>query len=759
MENKQPQQRGGQTPPSQQKKKSFSWLYLIVIVAVTLLLMQSCGMFSSNTKRENFSVFERDLGVSVNAEGNFVFDIDPTERRIEAVVQQETSVFVLIFSNTTDVQSFISNPSKHATYYVHSFTDVRPMLMAYNSWIRDSEGLKDRGFEIVIDSSPTPTSWFNLSNILTIVSLLVFVFIAYLIFKSFSSRGGLGNMTRNRATHTMGGSVRFENVAGIEEEKEQVEEIVQFLKSPRKFLELGARIPKGVLLVGQPGTGKTLLAKAIAGEAGVHFFSISGSDFSEMLVGVGPSRMRDLFETAKLNAPSIIFIDEIDSIARMRGVGISGASEENEQTLNQLLVQMDGFTKSEGVIVIAATNRPDILDPAVLRPGRFDRQIIVQIPDVKGREQILKVHADNKPISEDVDFKRVAQIISGFTGADIESLLNEAAIIAAKKDKKKINMSDITEGINKVILGPQKRSRIITDEDKKITAYHEAGHAIVSRILQPDQCVQEVSIIPRGMAAGYTLTNEKDVESHHKSRKFLTGRLAMYMAGRIAEKLFIGDFCTGSSQDIKVATDLAERMVTQFGMSDKLGALYCGQEDEMALRMYNTTQRSESLQSIIDTEIKALMAGAEKSATEILTKHKAHADVMTQVLLERETIYACDIDLIMEGKSAKAVMAEIDKRDNAAKEQEKKDKLNAELESLNRDLEHIMKHSKRFVDAKLANEEKLTLLEKNFELAREAVMEGKTLPQLPTLDNLDEYANIIDTKKETEKKDNNEKLS
>jgi cell division protease FtsH len=553
-------------------------------------------------------------------------------------------------------------------------------------------------------------------------------------------------MGRNRATHTFGGEVRFENVAGIEEEKEEVMEIVDFLRNPRKFLELGARIPKGVLLVGQPGTGKTLLAKAIAGEAGVHFFSISGSDFSEMLVGVGPSRMRDLFETAKINAPAIIFIDEIDSIARMRGVGVSGVSDENEQTLNQLLVQMDGFTKSEGVIVIAATNRPDVLDQALLRPGRFDRQIIVQIPDVKGREQILKVHANGKPLAEDVDLQRVAQIISGFSGADIENLLNESAIIAAKKDKKKINMADITEGINKVILGPQKRSRIITEEDKKITAYHEAGHAIVSRILEPEQTVQEVSIIPRGMAAGYTLTNEKDIESHHKSKKFLTARLAMLMAGRVAEQIFVGDTCTGSSNDLKTATDLAEKMVTMFGMSDKLGPLYYAKEEEMALRLYNAQNpHSEALQSVIDNEIKTLILAAEKSANEILKANKAKAEIMKTVLLERETIYAAEIDLIMSGKNAKHVTEEIDKRNEAAKAQESKDKIDGEMEILNRELDHVLKHSKRFVDAKLAPAEKLEQLKQNMEKAREVVRRGETLTQLPTLDNLDTYDNIIGT--------------
>ncbi|MCL2228397.1 MAG: ATP-dependent zinc metalloprotease FtsH [Firmicutes bacterium] len=594
-----------------------------------------------------------------------------------------------------------------------------------------------------VNSSEIPSNWFNFGNILSVLSIMVFLLVAFLIFRSFSSRGGLGNMGKNRATHTIGGDVKFANVAGIEEEKEQVMEIVDFLRNPKKFLDLGARIPKGVLLVGQPGTGKTLLAKAIAGEAGVHFFSISGSDFSEMLVGVGPSRMRDLFETAKANAPAIIFIDEIDSIARMRGVGVSGVSEENEQTLNQLLVQMDGFTKSEGVIVIAATNRPDILDQALLRPGRFDRQIVVQLPDVKGREQILKVHAKGKPLGGDVDLKRVAQIVSGFSGADIENLLNEAAIIAAKKDKRKISMSDITEGINKVILGPQKKSRIITEEDKKITAYHEAGHAIISRVLQPDQTVQEVSIIPRGMAAGYTLTNDHEKETQHKSKTELSHRLAMLMGGRVAEQLFHGDICTGASNDIKVATNLAEYMVTTFGMSKKLGPLYYGKEEEMALRLYNSQNRSEALQSVIDGEIKALIMDAEKRATEILTKHKSHAEVMKKVLLERETIYAADIALIMEGKSAKDVIKKMEERDAESKSSEERDRINSEIELLDVELDKILKHSKRYVEAKLSTPEKLAELEEKMEKARQHVRDGNELTQLPTLDNLAEYDSIL----------------
>jgi len=750
------------------------------------------GYYTDNDGNVKFRTIPQIIVVEKDQDGQVIssFERDIPYNLIEAIVQQGNTFYILervgTGDKTTAVKSFLNNPSANASYYfLHTaYYNAADILQAYNgeigriavetvnleeiSYLRDGTKIvpKDTNnnvitdplereeairakfaadFRIVFESQPVPSSWFNLTNILTILTLVFLGVLIYFIIRSYSGRGGaLGNMGRNRATHTMGGAVRFSDVAGSDEEKEEVSEIVQFLRNPRKFLELGARIPKGVLLVGQPGTGKTLLAKAIAGEAGVNYFSISGSDFSEMLVGVGPSRMRDLFEQAKQHAPAIIFIDEIDSIARMRGVGVSGVSDENEQTLNQLLVQMDGFTKSEGVIVIAATNRPDVLDQALLRPGRFDRQIVVQMPDVKGREQILKVHAKGKPLGTDVDLKRVAQIVSGFSGADIENLLNEAAIIAAKKDKKKINMPDIQEGINKVLLGPQKRSRIITEEDKKITAFHEAGHAIVSRVLQPDQVVQEVSIIPRGMAAGYTLTNDKDDVSHHKSRKFLSAHLAMLMAGRVAEQLFIGDICTGSSNDLKVATNLAERMVTMFGMSDKLGPLYYGKEEEMALRLYNAQNpHSENLQSTIDSEIKVLIIAAEKAATDILKSHKSHADVMAQVLLERETIYADDIKLIMEGKNAKSVVLEMEKRDKTSREQEAKDKIDSELAVLERELEQMFQMSKSFVEAKLATPDKLDELKKNMELARDVIRKGGKLKQLPTLDNLETYANLV----------------
>jgi cell division protease FtsH len=733
---------------TQQKKRGFNWLGFFVIAVVALFIFG--GVFNGRnvpeiTKPEFYAMigYEGDTAGKDPTGGTFT----ASKNKVKAVVRQGTSTYYIFLIETYHnsknadglLNNFLNNPSGYADAFVYSTDNVLPAIIArqYTEIPADPTGYT----QIVTKDRAAPTGL--LDQILPFVYIFGLAAVVFFMSRGFSGRSGLGNMGRNRATVTMDSPIRFTDVAGIEEEKEEVQEIVQFLRNPQKFLSLGARIPKGFLLVGSPGTGKTLLAKAIAGEAHVPFFSISGSDFSEMLVGVGPSRMRDLFEQAKANAPSIIFIDEIDSIARMRGVGVSGVSDENEQTLNQLLVQMDGFTKSEGVIVLAATNRPDVLDQALLRPGRFDRQIIVQMPDVRGREKILQVHSKNKPLAADVDLKRVASIISGFSGADIENLMNESAIIAAKKHKTRITMQDITEGINKVLLGPQKRSRIITDEDKRITAYHEAGHAVVSRILQKDHVVQEVSIIPRGMAAGYTLTNERDTESHHKSKGYLKNQLAMYMSGRTAEEIFVGDICTGSTNDLKVATNLAEKMVTSFGMSDKLGPLFYGKDEEIALRMYNDKHHSEVLQSTIDGEVKTLIMAAEKQSKDILNKESARVRVMANVLLARETIYADDINLIMEGKSEAEVIASMEKRESANKEQEKKDKTEQELAALERDLNVVMDMANAFLEARIIDESKMEKLRENFELARSVTRAGGRPRIVPTLDNLDTYAKTV----------------
>ncbi|MDE7301264.1 MAG: ATP-dependent zinc metalloprotease FtsH, partial [Clostridia bacterium] len=459
--------------------------------------------------------------------------------------------------------------------------------------------------------------------------------------------------------------VRFTDVAGAEEEKLELAEVVEFLKQPKKFADLGARIPKGVLLVGPPGTGKTLFAKAVAGEAGVPFFSVSGSDFVEMYVGVGASRVRDLFEMAKSKQPCIIFVDEIDAVGRHRGAGLGGGNDEREQTLNQILVQMDGFENSEGVIVMAATNRADILDPALMRPGRFDRQIYVNLPDVKGREQILKVHARNKPLAQDVNFKTIARITAGFSGADLANLLNEAAILAARQGKQLIGNVELYEGVNKVLMGPQKKSRVVTESDKRITAYHEAGHAIIAKLCEHCDPVQEVSIIPRGNAAGYTMTRP-DNDDAHMSKNKITDFICMALGGRVAEKLVIKDITTGASNDLERVTEMAKRMVTEWGMSDKLGLVTYGSNSQtvfLGKDMETHNAYSDETAKTIDAEMRAIIEGAHARAVKLLTDNRSILDNMARVLIERETIYSEEVDLLMEGKSHKDVMAFMDEHE------------------------------------------------------------------------------------------------
>lgn len=511
------------------------------------------------------------------------------------------------------------------------------------------------------------------SNVIPIVGFVFLVVLAIILFRSMggANRQAL-NFGKSRANSQSNVKVRFADVAGAEEEKEELKEVVEFLRSPQKFTAVGARIPRGVLLVGPPGTGKTLFAKAVAGEAGVPFFSISGSDFVEIYVGVGASRVRDLFETAKRNMPCIIFIDEIDAVGRQRGAGLGGGNDEREQTLNQLLVQMDGFSTNDGIIVMAATNRSDILDPALMRPGRFDRQIYVNIPDVRGREAIFKVHSRNKPMASDIDFQTLARITSGFSGADIANLLNEAAILCAHDNRHKITMEDIYEGINKVVMGPQKKSRLVTEVDKRITAYHESGHAIVARCNKHCDPVHEISIIPRGQAAGYTMTRPDSDDDHITINK-LKGNLAMSMGGRAAEEIVIEDVSAGAVGDIKQATSIARKMVTEWGMSESLGPVYYGTSQEVFLgRDYQSTHTySEVVAAKIDEEVSALVEAAHAEAVEVLKSHRSEMDVMVRVLLECETIYTEEVDMIMAGASAEEVKAELHDRLNKKYEQKK----------------------------------------------------------------------------------------
>ena len=437
--------------------------------------------------------------------------------------------------------------------------------------------------------------------------------------------------------------VRFRDVAGADEEKQELVEVVEFLKDPRKYAELGARIPKGVLLVGPPGTGKTLLARATAGEAGVPFFSISGSDFVEMFVGVGASRVRDLFETAKKNAPCIIFIDEIDAVGRQRGAGLGGGHDEREQTLNQLLVEMDGFGGNEGIIMIAATNRADILDPALLRPGRFDRQIRVDRPDVVGREAVLKVHARNKPLEEHVNLKAIAQRTPGFSGADLENLLNEAALVAARRDKKKIDMTDIDEATDRVIAGPAKKSRVISEKERNIVAFHEAGHTVIGLILDEAEIVQKVTIVPRGQAGGYAVMLPKE-DRYFMTKPELLDKIVGLLGGRVSEEIVFGEVSTGASNDFQRATGIARRMVTEFGMSDKLGPLQFGQQQGSQVflgRDFNNDQNySDAIAYEIDLEIQRIVKECYEKARRVLTENRATLDIIAKTLLEVETLDA-----------------------------------------------------------------------------------------------------------------------
>ena len=480
-----------------------------------------------------------------------------------------------------------------------------------------------------------------------IVPIMLSAVVLIFIFMIMNGRAGGGanakmmNFGKSRARMTRDNKMNFGRVAGLQEEKEELEEIVDFLKNPQKYTGVGARIPKGVILVGPPGTGKTLLAKAIAGEAGVPFFSISGSDFVEMFVGVGASRVRDLFEDAKRNAPCIVFIDEIDAVARRRGTGMGGGHDEREQTLNQLLVEMDGFGVNEGIIVMAATNRVDILDPAILRPGRFDRKIAVGRPDVKGREEILKVHSKDKPLSEDVDLHRVAQTTSGFTGADLENLMNEAAINAAKENRKYLMQKDIDKAFIKVGIGAEKKSRIITEKDKRITAYHEAGHAILFHVLPDVGPVHTVSIIPTGVgAAGYTMPLP-DGDDMHMTKGRMLQHIMVSLGGRIAEEIIFDDVTTGASQDIKQATAIARSMVTQYGMSDKIGMInYGDDEDEVFIGrdLAHTRSYGENVAGLIDSEVKRIIDECHEKAKAIILEHEYVLHSCCDLLLEKEKI-------------------------------------------------------------------------------------------------------------------------
>ena len=499
----------------------------------------------------------------------------------------------------------------------------------------------------------SPSIALTLIDYITPIGMLV-IFILFWVFMMQNLGGGKGAMsfTKNRARLSNPedkNKVTFKDVAGLPEEREELQEVVEFLKYPKKFTDMGARIPKGILLVGQPGTGKTLLAKAVAGEAGVPFFSISGSDFVEMYVGVGASRVRDLFGEAKAKAPCIVFIDEIDAVGRQRGAGLGGGHDEREQTLNQLLVEMDGFGTNSGVIVLAATNRPDILDPALQRPGRFDRQIVVPAPDVKAREEILALYAKKKKISGEIDLGVLAKNTAGFTGADLENMMNEAALLAARKDQTSITMQDMEEAMVKVLMGPEKKSKVISEKDKKLVAYHEGGHAVVSRFLEHAEPVHQVSIIPRGMAGGYTMYKNTEDKSF-MSKSEMEEKIVSLLGGRVAEQLILDDISTGASNDIERASKIARSMVMKYGMSDKLGTITFGNDQEevfLGRDINNVKNYSDEIAAVIDVEVKKIIDTGYNRARKILEEHIDKLHRVAQVLLEKEKIEGEEFEAIM----------------------------------------------------------------------------------------------------------------
>ncbi|MCI9004797.1 MAG: ATP-dependent zinc metalloprotease FtsH [Lachnospiraceae bacterium] len=611
---------------TQKRYRAFG-LYIAVILILVLLwvLRDSSSGFGQNASY-SYAQFESDL--------------------------KENNVISVVISQNREV------PSGQADIRLRDDYPENNVRVLYVSDVNQlQEEMREYGFMNFSVREMPEENW--LISILPTLILFAVLFVFYIMMTNHAAAAsGGGNKMMNfgksraRMMTDENKNVTFSQVAGLKEEKEELEELVDFLRAPRKYTKLGARIPKGVLLVGPPGTGKTLLAKAVAGEAGVPFFSISGSDFVEMFVGVGASRVRDLFEDAKKNAPCIVFIDEIDAVARRRGTGMGGGHDEREQTLNQLLVEMDGFGVNEGIIVMAATNRVDILDPAIMRPGRFDRKVHVGRPDVGGREEILKVHAGNKPLGDDVDLKQVAQTTAGFTGADLENLLNEAAIFAAKEDRGYIVQSDIRKSFVKVGIGSEKKSRIITDKEKRITAYHEAGHAILFHVLPDVGPVYSVSIIPTGIgAAGYTMPLPEREEMFNTKGRMLQ-EIIVDLGGRVAEEMIFDDITTGASQDIKQATSVAKAMVTKYGMSENVGLInYDNDDDEVFIGrdLAHTRAYGENIASVIDQEIKRIIDDCYKKSKSILLEHEGILHRCAELLLEKEKISRDEFEALFEG--------------------------------------------------------------------------------------------------------------
>ncbi len=673
------------------KNKKKGWLNFIIYALVIVMAIVVIYIVVDNAnaqKKINYREFKELVLTDQVAEID-VYGYTVKVRKVDGVKDSDFPRKFDVYLTVQDVKG-LSEFIDNYNYAVDGEGNYKNFEMENGHLKTDENGkliVKDGA--VVIDDNYEWETESIFSQLLPWVSVAVVVVLGIFLFKSMSGNSKGFGFGKSKAKLVISSSVRFSDVAGAEEEKQELQEIVEFLKNPTKFTSLGARIPKGVLLVGPPGTGKTLLAKAVAGESKVPFFSISGSDFVELYVGVGASRVRDLFETAKQNAPCIVFIDEIDAVGRQRGAGMGGGNDEREQTLNQMLVEMDGFESNSGIIVLAATNRADVLDPALTRPGRFDRQVYVHLPDVKGREEILKVHARNKPFSDDVDFTRIARLTSGLAGADIENMLNESALLAARDNRAKITMVDITEGLNKVLMGPKKVSRVITENDKRITAIHEAGHAIIAETLENCDDVQEISIIPRGMAGGYTLTFD-DNDRTHMTRKKLVDSITMMLGGRSAEETMLDDITTGASNDIERASKLARKMVTEWGLTDTIGLMSFGEGGEVFIGRDYQKQLpySQELAYKIDQEVKKIIDEAHTLARKILEGKKDLIENIVQILLDKETIYKEEFEMLYNGATVEEVEKSIDKKEKEKAEYQKKAKKQAEHDNKIKELEN-----------------------------------------------------------------------
>ncbi len=750
---------------NEKKQGGFKLSYLIVFLVVVLLLCLLFIDFGNNGKEISAS---QALELINNNSGTS--EVDPNAEKANYVYFKDGTGYILIVgSNYAENQ--LPTYSDYYFHYDGAGVIFQQILEACER------------YDISYNYAPAGVNFWDI--LIPILYICFAIFVIWMIYKMIagSNKGALSFGKTKVKSYSMS-KVKFDDIAGMEEEKAELQEIVEFLKNPKKFTDLGARIPKGVLLVGQPGTGKTLLARAVAGESKVPFISISGSDFVEMFVGVGASRVRDLFDQAKKNKPCIVFIDEIDAVGRQRGAGLGGGNDEREQTLNQLLVEMDGFEPNEGIIVLAATNRSDVLDPALMRPGRFDRQIYVHVPDVKGREGILRIHARNKPLDESVDFSVLARITSGFTGADIENMLNESAILAARAGRPKIIMEDITEGINKVIMGPQKKSHVITEKERKLTAYHEAGHAILAKSLKNCDDVQEVSIIPRGSAGGYTMSRPETDDLMMTIGK-ANDTIAMSMGGRIAEEIIFKDITSGASSDIQHATKIARAMVYEWGMSKKLGFFALSSNSQVFIgRDYQTRNDfSEKLAGIADEEIMTILNTNYKRAKDILTDKIEILHEMAKLLMERETIYKEEVDMIMAGKKTEEIVAIMEEKEKLQKEKEERiraekvrlDKLKAyeiklsegeklvkmgvlaedELKAIRKEYENFKKELDKDINSKTEEQPKVEVVEEGETTKKsdekEVVVEPKTDKKEEKKQDIDKKEKS--TKKKTDKKE------